>query len=366
VTTSVDVHQHGWGAGLVEALRRRREPPFLRDWTLYLHGEPPYPVRPADHDLRRRAELVRADGLDRALISLSSPLGIEWLPPDEAEPLLAAYHEDAAALPEPFGAWAAACVSEIDPGPLGRVLDRGFVGLQLPADALTDAAGYRRCAPLLDLLEARNLPLFVHPGPAPSGTGLPSVLEPASAAHVPSGPGPAGGSDLAGGPTPPVPADSDPAGDPAPLVPADSDPARPGGCEEPGWWAAMVPYVQQMHAAWFAFRAFGRPRHPRLRICFAMLAGLAPLHGERLAARGGGRGEVDQDAFVETSSYGPRAMDAMVRALGVDVIVHGSDRPYAGPREPELGDAARYAFRNANPRRLLTGKEHAHGLRRPS
>ncbi|SEF80958.1 Predicted metal-dependent hydrolase, TIM-barrel fold [Thermomonospora echinospora] len=305
--TSVDVHQHGWGPGLVKALRRRREPPFLRDWTLYLHGEPPYPVRPADHDPARRARLVRDDGLDRALISLSSPLGVEWLPPDEAEPLLAAYHEDAVALPEPFGAWAAACVREIDPEALGRVLDRGFAGLQLPADALADAAGYRRCAPLLDLLEARGLPLFVHPGPA--------------------------GQD---------------------------------GREGPGWWAAMVPYAQQMHAAWFAFRAFGRPRHPRLRVCFAMLAGLAPLHGERLAARGGGRGEVDPDTFVETSSYGPRAVDATVRALGVDVIVHGSDRPYASPREPDLGDAARHAFRTANPRRLLTGKEHTDGPRRPS
>jgi hypothetical protein len=42
--------------------------------------------------------------------------------------------------------------------------------------------------------------------------------------------------------------------------------------------------------------------------------------------------------------------------------VHGSDRPYAPPRDPGLGDAARHAFRNTNPRRLLTGKEHSHGL----
>jgi len=118
-----------------------------------------------------------------------------------------------------------------------------------------------------------------------------------------------------------------------------------------------VPYVQQMHAAWFAFRAFGRPRHPRLRVCFALLAGLAPVHGERLAARGGGRGEVDPDAFVETSSYGPRAVDAVVRALGVDVVVHGSDRPYARPTDLMQGDAAHHAFRVTNPYRLLDGKE---------
>lgn len=121
----------------------------------------------------------------------------------------------------------------------------------------------------------------------------------------------------------------------------------------------MVPYVQQMHSAWYAFRAFGRPRHPRLRVCFALLAGLAPLHGERLAARGGRQQEGDIGVFVETSSYGPTAVEAMVRALGVNAVVQGSDRPYAlPPQHPGygLGGAAAYAFRIANPRRLLSGE----------
>ncbi|MEU6355907.1 amidohydrolase [Streptomyces sp. NPDC047072] len=299
--TNVDVHQHLWTPSLVTALRARREPPYLDGWTLYLHGEPPYDLPPADHDVVRRAELAATDGLGLALVSLSAPIGVEWLPAPEARPLLDAYHEGAAALPEPFGAWAAACVRDVDAKATAEDLDRGFVGLQLPADALVDAAGYARCAPLLDLLEERNLPLFVHPGPA----------------------------------------------------------AAAGG-DGPGWWPAMVPYVQQMHAAWFAFRAYGRPRHPRLRVCFALLAGLAPLHGERFAARGDGTARPDRDVFVETSSYGPRAVDSVVRALGVDSVVQGSDRPYAEPPQHPgfgLGGAAAYAFRIANPRRLLTGKE---------
>lgn len=225
--TNCDVHQHLWTPSLVAALRSRREPPFLDGWTLFLDGEPPYGIPPADHDIARRTELADTDGLGLALVSLSSPIGVEWLPAAEARPLLDAYHEGSAALPEPFGAWAAACVRDVDAKATAKDLDRGFVGLQLPANALADAAGYARCAPLLDLLEERGLPLFVHPGPAP------------------------------------------------------------GGAEGPGWWPAMVPYVQQMHSAWFAFRAFGRPRHSRLRVCFALLAGLAPLHGERFAARGG-------------------------------------------------------------------------------
>ena len=99
----------------------------------------------------------------------------------------------------------------------------------------------------------------------------------------------------------------------------------------------MVSYVQQMHAAWFAFRVHGRPRHPRLRVCFAMLAGLAPLHSERFAARAGDRGVVDQDVFLEISSYGTRAVDATVRVLGIDVLVNGSDRPYASPCRSSSG-----------------------------
>ncbi|MEW2114232.1 amidohydrolase [Streptomyces sp. NPDC005474] len=298
--TSVDVHQHLWPPSLVAALRARREPPFLDGWTLHLRGEPPYEVPPADHDIARRAELAAADGLGRVLVSLSAPIGVEWLPAAEARPLLDAYHEGSAALPKPFDAWAAACVRDIDPKAAARDLDHGFAGLQLPANALADAAGYARCAPLLDLLEERGLPLFVHPGPAPGET------------------------------------------------------------EGPIWWPAMVPYVQQMHAAWFAFRAFGRPRHPGLRVCFALLAGLAPLHGERFAARGGdGEADGDPGVFVDTSSYGPRAVDAIVRTLGAGAVVQGSDRPYAQPPlHPGfgLGGAAAYAFRITNPRRLLTGR----------
>ena len=83
-----------------------------------------------------------------------------------------------------------------------------------------------------------------------------------------------------------------------------------------------------------------------------MLAGLAPLHGERVAARGGPRVAVDQAVFLEMSSYGPRAFDAIVRMLGVDMVVNGSDRPYAGPPVFET-DAAAAAVRRVNPQRLL-------------
>jgi hypothetical protein len=289
---AVDVHQHLWPPALVAALRARRRPPRLRGWTLELAGEPDYVVDAAHHDVDLRAAQAAGDGLDRALVSLSSPLGIETLPPDEAGELLLAYHDGVLALPGPFGGWAAACLTDIDPVALRTQLDRGFVGLQLPATALLDASGYDHAGPLLEVLEAAGRPLLVHPGPAVAASA-------------------------------------------------------------PAWWPAIVPYVQQMHAAWFAFRAYGRPRHPGLRVCFAILAGLAPLHGERFAARAGGRSPVDPAVFLEVSSYGTRAIDATIRVMGVDALVNGSDRPYADPVRVDLGAAATHALRGANAARLL-------------
>jgi hypothetical protein len=86
---------------------------------------------------------------------------------------------------------------------------------------------------------------------------------------------------------------------------------------------------------------------------FVALAGLGPLHAERHRARGGGRTAIDPLTFVETSSYGTQAIDAVVRALGIDVVCNGSDRPYAAPPRPALGDAALHAIRTTNPGRLL-------------
>ncbi|MBE2315248.1 amidohydrolase family protein [Solirubrobacter sp. CPCC 204708] len=123
----------------------------------------------------------------------------------------------------------------------------------------------------------------------------------------------------------------------------------------PAWLPALTDYVAEMHAAWHAWAAYGRPRHPRLRVIFAMLAGLAPLHAERLAARGGPSDAVhDPLTFFDTSSYGPRAIDAMVRVVGVDRLLYGTDVPVVAPSDlAPLGEAALHALMVANPERVL-------------
>jgi hypothetical protein len=305
----IDVHQHLWPEPLLAELARRREAPRLRrrgdGWVVEVPGEPDAAVELTDHDPDRRVDLLRADGLDRAYVALSSPLGIEALPPDDALPLLDAWHVGAAALPAELGAWAAPSVSEPDPGHLGELLDRGFVGACLPADTLASEAGFERCGGLLELLEARGAPLFVHPGPGPDTLRVPATVA------------------------------------------------------APSWWPAVTRYVAAMNAAWHAFALFGRASHPRLRVCFAMLAGLGPLHRERLLARGGRPAAADPDVFLDTSSYGPRAVDAMIRELGVDALVHGSDRPVTPPQSLALGEAVELALRARNPGRLLSLAEVA-------
>ena len=57
--------------------------------------------------------------------------------------------------------------------------------------------------------------------------------------------------------------------------------------------------------------------------------------------------------FLDVSSYGDRAVDAVVREIGVDELFFGSDRPVIAPRELRLGEAVRIAIRERNPARLL-------------
>jgi hypothetical protein len=292
-----DVHQHLWPPALVTALRARTEPPLLQGWTLHLPGEPPYEVSPADHDLVARLEL---QGDVRALISLSSPLGLEDLPPAESAPLLAAWHTGAAQFGAGFGAWAAVNRAEPDLTGLAGLLRDDFVGLQVPATWLATPQALDALAPVLRVCEDAGKPVLVHPGPVPP---------------------------------------------------------RSAGMDEdlPGWWPAVVDYTAQLSAAWWSWHIAGRTLLPQLRIGFVAGAGLAPLQHERLQARGGRLGRIDRGVFVETSSYGPQAVDALIRVLGIDAVIRGTDRPYAHPTPLGFGNAADHAIDVSNPQRFLTG-----------
>ena len=295
----IDVHQHLWTEALIEALSRRRRPPYVRrtmeGWSLRLEGEPTYTIENADV-VPNRTQLLAEDGVDLALVTPSLPLGIEALGPGEALPLLRAYEKGVEELPAAWRAWGTLPLAGATGEDVDALLDRGFVGLCLPATALATPSGIEQTEEILTRLERRGAPLFVHPGAAP---------------------------------------------------------AEQGDADEPAWWPAMTSYIAQMNAAWHAYVEYGLARHPDLRVLFAMLAGGAPLHLERLSARGGPRGGLSDRLFYETSSYGPRALRAMSHWVGSDQLVYGSDRPLATPRNSRFGLRRDDAMRRANTARLL-------------
>jgi 6-methylsalicylate decarboxylase len=314
VGPAIDVHQHLLGEALIEALARRTEAPMLvrrRDgWTFKVAAEPDSVLTFDATDAKLRRADLGEDGFDRALVALSTALGIETLPTEDALALIEAHHQGIEALPPEFGGWGAVPLAapDLDPATVDAALDRGCVGISLPAAALIDPLAVERVGPLLARLEQRDAPLFVHPGPV-------------SAALAPSGPGAA----------------------------ADCDASR-----LPHWWPALTDYVAQMQAAWFAFLHTGRRAHPGLRVLFAMLAGGAPLHLERYAARRGVPApDPDPLVFYDTSSYGPRMIGAVAEQVGAAQLVYGSDRPVVDPRRPRLDPDLRLALVATNPARLL-------------
>lgn len=287
----IDIHQHLWTEPLVQALAERRELPFVRHehglTVLFLAGERPYVIDLPNEAPTRRAALVELDGLDRVLLCLSSPLGIESLPREQSLPLIDAYHDGVLSLDGPFGVWCAVALDRPDPDDVDRVIGRGCVGLSLPAGALSSMDALSRVRSVLARLELLGAPLLVHPGPGPD--------EPQATGEASLG--------------------------------------------DPLWWPALTRYVAQMQASWLAFVSAGRREHRELRVVFSMLAGLAPLHAERLYSRGGPTPCLaDPLVFYDTSSYGPSAVRRLAEVVGPQQLLYGSDRPVVEPAELDMPD----------------------------
>jgi hypothetical protein len=284
----VDIHQHIWNTPLLDALARRHSHPFIRRddglCVLHLAGEPPCVIDVAAESAASRTGLLELDGVDVAAVAISSPIGIETLAPDQSRELIGAFLDGALALGDQFVAWGPIGIRRPDPAEVDAVLARGCVGISLPSAALADLDALETIGPVLERVQERDVPLFVHPG------GF------------------------------------------APRQPSLSDPL---------WWVALTSYVSDMQAAWLTFVTHARRELPRLRIVFAMLAGGAPLQTERLTARGGPTFDLqDPLMFYDTSSYGPIMIEAMADWVGPDRLVYGSDRPVIEPvrsgREVEL------------------------------
>jgi hypothetical protein len=278
----VDVHQHIWTTPLLEALATRARLPFVRrsEGATVLHcaGERPYRIDVDAEMPSHRQALLRTDGVDLALVALSSPVGIEALPRRDSLELIQAHLDGTSALGAGFAGWGPVPLDQPEPADVDRVLAKGCLGVSLPAGALLRPESLLALGPVLERIAEREVPLFIHPGRGPGSHG--------------------------------------------PEAPS----------TEPLWWRALTDYVAQMQAAWLTFVTAARREHPHLTVLFTMLAGGAPLLSERLGARGGPRIELrDPLIFYDTSSYGPAAIKATARVVGASQLLYGSDRPVIEP-----------------------------------
>ena len=295
-----DLHQHLWTEPLINALAARDTHPFVertREGLTVLHaaGEAPWIIDVEAQSAAARRRQHTRDGVQRAVIALSSPIGIEALDDAAAGELIAAHLEGVLALGPGFAAWGPLAIADPDPQQVTDRLARGCIGISIPAGAIVDRAGLEALLPALAEAERAGVPVLVHPGP---------------------------GRDHAVGP--------------APLG-------------EALWRPALTDYVSQMQAAWLTYVADGRRELPGLRVVFAMFAGGAPMLAERLAARGGPEVDLHDPAiFYDTSSFGPRMVETMARWVGPGQRVSGSARPVIDPgptgREAALRAAAGALF----------------------
>jgi predicted TIM-barrel fold metal-dependent hydrolase len=296
------------------ALAARDSPPCIHgsgdDMRLELAYEPACSVSAAAHDPERRLALLDMCGIDVAVISISTPIGVEALPEREAVPLLDAYHSGIAELRTSSGgrlqAFAAASLSGAEAGAadLAARLGSGFAGLSLPSEALATPVGLDRCAPLLETLERAGRPLLVHPGPAPW--------------------------------TRPDPADR----------------------RLPAWWTPLTQYPAWSLRAFATWRALGAPAYPGLRIVFAIMAGGAPFLEGRWRTFTGLAGEIDPNVFLDTASCQRLDLELALAAYGAEQVVLGTDIPVIDPapllRALEfLGPPVVEAVGERNPARVL-------------
>jgi 6-methylsalicylate decarboxylase len=120
----------------------------------------------------------------------------------------------------------------------------------------------------------------------------------------------------------------------------------------------VVDYTAQMQAAYVAWLAEGASVHPKLPVVFAILAGGGPVQVERLRVRGGLLGALPASMYLETSSFGRKALELCLATHGRAQVLYGSDSPLVDPQATlralaELGDAVADAVRVENPTRLF-------------
>jgi hypothetical protein len=135
---------------------------------------------------------------------------------------------------------------------------------------------------------------------------------------------------------------------------------RSAACGAPARWASTIDYTAQMQRAYGRWLAHGVERWPDLRTCSRSSPEVRRSSSSAAQARGFDiTNALHPTIFLDTSSYGRRALEFCLATFGARQIVFGSDAPVIDStitlaHVRSFGQAAVQALCHDNPTILLT------------
>jgi predicted TIM-barrel fold metal-dependent hydrolase len=323
---TVDCHAHWIPPKLAELLRERREVPYIASMQnderfIAFHGGRAFDA--ALGNIEYRLELMKQHGVTTQVLTLPGLFGIDCLPAEEAEPLVAAFNDEAAELcrrqPESFIALAALPLRDVERAcrELERTHALGLRGAILPASGFVSLAEARRFEPIFAAGNRLRSHLFVHPGPL---------------ASVPQ---------------------SNPRAD----------------REDHAWQRRIVLETQAVLSSVMMTLNLTTflDAYPHLTVQVANLGGTIPFLLERMDevhTMEGGEGPCPSErmrrCYVDTASFGPKAIELAVAFYGADRVILGTDCPIFDTarmlealRSADISSAARELILYRNARALF-------------
>jgi len=327
----IDMHAHWRPPALIDALRARtKEPRILRDaagveMLKTRMGE--QPVDKAFDDVDQRLAEMDRQGITTGVLSLlGSFTWIERLPVEESLPLTRLCNDSLSALCKAHaGRFVAfASLPQADIAAAAAEAERalalpGIVGAQVPGNAFITVNDAAKVRPILEVANRHRAVVFIHHGPRP--------------------------------------------GDAWPRVPVDADNMR----RRVGTLDMQASLSANMVTLCLTDILAG---YPDAKVVVHNLGGNIPYELERMDHRclldtpdeelpsaRFARARV----FVDCNSFGPRAIEAGVRAYGADRILFGTDGTEFGGRwstkavaDAEIGDEARRKILYANAAKMLS------------
>jgi len=330
---AIDMHAHFYGETLMRALSGRRFAPAVesdgegRRWLVAPTAR--FPVTPAMTDPATRVAMLDDAGIERQLLTFPGALGADALPAAEAKALLHDCNDELAAVRETWPARFAtlAGLPFDDPDAAIAELERacavlGHRGFILPANFLVELARLDALLPLLQAADSLRAHIMVHAGLRPDELGV-------GAARF-----------------------------------ADLQMHRA---------SSIALQTSMSHATLTLMYSDLSERFPGLTIQVINLGGVLPFLVERMDLVVASRRPEDPKpsqlaprVYVDSASFGPRAIALAAEVFGSDRVLLGSDCPIfplasavAAVETAELEAEQRQAIRCGNARRLLGGRGEA-------